>query len=146
MWQGDEQMADNHPPVFNGKVGVIMNKDASQTVLKLGSEDGAIEIGMPPDLITVLIDKLEKVAMAAEDQRRKTDPFGGIDGDTVVRSAKTVIQCSVGVAEGIKDVAVTFHLAGPPTTFLLQPHQADDLAERLLDALRGHGPRPPTAN
>ncbi|APE43661.1 hypothetical protein BOO69_09715 [Sulfitobacter alexandrii] len=139
-------MADNHPPVFNGQVGVIMNKDASQTVLKLGSENGAIEIGMPPDLIAVLIDKLEKVGNAAEVQRKKTDPFGGIDGETVVRSAKIVIQCSVGVAEGLEDVAVTFHVAGPPTTYLLQPPQAEDLAQRLLDALRGQGPRPPTAN
>lgn len=40
-------MADNHPPAFDGQVGVIMNKDGSQMVLKLGSNTGTIEIGMP---------------------------------------------------------------------------------------------------
>ena len=139
-------MADNHPPAFDGQVGVIMNKDGSQMVLKLGSNTGTIEIGMPPDLIQVLIDKLGKVAMAAEDRRRKVDPFAGIDGDMVVRTAKPVIQCAVGTAEGIEGVAITFHLAGPPTTYHLQDHQSEDLAQRLLDALRGQAPRPPSRN
>ena len=66
---------------FNGKVGVVLNTNASQAILKIGFHDGTLQIGLKPDQIDVLIRQLENVSAAAEDQRRRTDPFAGRDGD-----------------------------------------------------------------
>ncbi|MCZ4258980.1 hypothetical protein O4H53_25860 [Sulfitobacter sp. G21635-S1] len=128
---------------FNGKVGVVLNADASQAILKLGYYDGTLHLGLAPAQIDPIIRQLNKVAAAAEEQRRKSDPFAGTQSDTVMRSAFPVRQCAVGTAEGVEGIAITLHQGGAPNTYLLDYAQSEDLAQRILAVLRGQGPKAP---
>jgi hypothetical protein len=130
-------------PALEGKIKAFVSDDAQTVKLAFETSHGEIQLEMPADRVAYLRDKINEVAVTAEEIRKVSDPFAIGESDLRMMTAKRPKRCGVGQAVGFDGVALTFDGNVGTEAYLVSRAQAEDIARRIGLELAGLGQTPP---